>query len=366
MTKNNNKILWWKCDVNLKDYYNTKKAYIRSWPNEGVYAKKFEKKITSLLKVRYAITCSNGTSAIYLAVKSLGIGPGDEVLVPNITFPATANAVLMTGARVVLVDINSHEPSLNIEDLNKKITTRTKAVIVVHISGRSANIDEIVKFTKKNKIFLIEDAAEGLFSKHKNLFLGSFGDFGCYSLSPNKIITSGQGGIVIMKKKKYFKKIKMLKEQGRSGNITGGDDRHYSFGFNFKYTDIQALVSLSQLKQVNKRIKQLKKNYIIYKKYLINNNNFKLLKFNKENVPLWIDCYALNRNKLIDYLRMHKIATRNYWFPLNTQRPYYKSFKTFPNSRFFNKKLFWLPSNFNITVQQIKKVCQLVNNFYKN
>lgn len=361
-----NKILWWKCGINLKDYYNTKKAYIRNWPNEGVYAKKLEKKIASLLKVKYAVTCSNGTSAIYLALKSLGIGQGDEVLLPNITFPATANAVLMTGAKIVLVDINSHEPSLSLKDLNKKITKKTKALIVVHISGRSANIEEIVKFTKKKKIFLIEDAAEALFSKHENFFLGSFGDFGCYSLSPNKIITSGQGGIVIIKKKKYFKKIKMLKEQGRFGNITGGDDKHYSFGFNFKYTDIQALVALSQLELIDTRVKKLKKNYLIYKKYLINNKNFRLLKFNKENVPLWIDCYASNRNKLTNYLRTHRISTRNYWLPLNTQKPYRKSFKTFPNSRLLNKKLFWLPSNFYLTIKEIKKVCQLVNNFYKN
>lgn len=361
----NNKILWWKCDVNLKDYYNTKNAYIRSWPNEGIYAKKFEKRIANLLNVSYVVACSNGTSAIYLALKSIGIGPGDEVLIPNITFPATANAVLMTGAKLVLVDVNVKEPSLNLDDLNKKITKKTRALIVVHISGRSANIEEIVKFTKKNKIFLIEDAAEAFFSKHKNLFLGTLGDFGCYSLSPNKIITSGQGGVVITKNKKYFKKIKMLKEQGRFGNITGGDDKHYSFGFNFKYTDIQALVALSQLRQINKRIRKLKKNYIIYKKYLINNKNLRLLKFNKENVPLWIDCYAFNRNKLIDYLKINKIFTRNYWFPLNTQEPYRKSFKTLPNSKFLNEKLFWLPSNFYMKAQEIKKVCQLINNFYK-
>ena len=182
----------------------------KNFPNEGEFTKNFEKKISSLLKTKYAITSTSGTSAIFLALKAINVMPEDEILVPNITFPATANAVKLTGAKVVLVDVNKKDLLISIDDL-KKITRKTKAIIPVHISGRGGNILELIKFAKSKKIKVIEDAAEAFTSKKGSRFLGTFGDAGCFSFAPNKIITTGQGGIIVTKNKKILKILKNLK-----------------------------------------------------------------------------------------------------------------------------------------------------------
>ena len=178
--------------------------------------------------------------------------PEDEVLVPNITFPATANAVKLTGAKVVLVDVNKNDLLINIDDL-KKITRKTKAIIPVHVSGRGGNILELIKFAKSKRIKVIEDAAEALTSKSGSRFLGTFGDAGCFSFAPNKIITTGQGGIIVTKDKKIFDSLKKLKDQGRVGMTTGGEDKYSTIGYNFKFTNLQGALGLSQLSNLKKK-----------------------------------------------------------------------------------------------------------------
>ena len=191
-------------------------ALDKNFPGEGDLVKKFEKKIQKLVKKKYVISCSNGTSAIYLALKSLGVKKGDEVLIPNITFQATANAVKITGAKPVLVDVLYSNLLMDPIDLKKKINSRSKVIIPVHVSGRGSNINKILKIAKDNKLKLVEDAAEAFMSKYNNKFLGTFGDVGCYSFAPNKIITTGQGGAVVTSDPKIFKILSKLKDQGRN------------------------------------------------------------------------------------------------------------------------------------------------------
>ena len=179
----------------------------KNFPNENVLTKKLENILKKLLKVRYVILTTSGTSAIYLALKANNIGRGDEVIIPNITFPATANAVHMTGAKVVLADVCQENLLLDVDLIKTKFSKKTKAIIPVHISGRGNNIVNLKKFADKKKVTIIEDAAEALGSKYKNKSLGTFGACGCFSLAPNKIITTGQGGIVVTNDKKLYKKI---------------------------------------------------------------------------------------------------------------------------------------------------------------
>jgi perosamine synthetase len=185
-------------------------------PNEGYLTKIFEKKISKIINVKHVIATTSGTISLFLALKSLDVKDKDEVLIPNITFAATANAVTLTGAKPVLVDVNKDNILIDINQLKKKISKKTKAIIAVHVSGRGSNIEELKKISKKYKIKLIEDAAEAFISKSHKKYLGTFGDLGCFSFSPPKIITTGQGGVIVTNNTKLFKKILRIKESRKS------------------------------------------------------------------------------------------------------------------------------------------------------
>ena len=340
-------------------------ALDKNFPGEGDLVKKFEKKIQKLVKKKYVISCSNGTSAIYLALKSLGVKKGDEVLIPNITFQATANAVKITGAKPVLVDVLYSNLLMDPIDLKKKINSRSKVIIPVHVSGRGSNINKILKIAKDNKLKLVEDAAEAFMSKYNNKFLGTFGDVGCYSFAPNKIITTGQGGAVVTSDPKIFKILSKLKDQGRNKKKSSTEHQYDIDGFNFKFTNLQAALGLSQLTTLKKRILILKNNYTFYKKNL--DNNIKIFEFNlkKGELPLWTDIICHKRIELKKFLEKKKIMCRYFWMPLNLTKPYRISFKSLKNSKKLQNKLIWLPSNLSLTKKELKHICKNINYFFK-
>ena len=201
-------------------------------------------------------------------------------------------------------------------------------------------------------------------SKNNGKFLGSFGVCGCFSLAPNKIITTGQGGLVVTNYKNIYKKIKQLKDQGRSG--TSHTINNYSFrGYNFKFTDLQAGLGLSQLKEFHNRSSKLKKIYKNYEKLIKENDKLKLIGFNIKigELPLWIDLYCSKADKLFNYLKRKGINCRYFWTPINQMSVYKMSSKNFSNSNFLKNKLIWLPSPFNLKIKEQMKVCSLINNF---
>jgi len=342
-----------------------KSVLIKNSPNEGNLTRKLEDKISKMLNIKYVIATTSGTVAIFLALKALKIKKGDEVLVPNITFAATINAVNLTGAKPVLIDVNEENLLLDDKKIKKRINKKTKAIIAVHISGRGSNIYKLKRIAKKYNLNLIEDAAEAFGSKIKKKFLGTVGDVGCFSFSPPKIITTGQGGAVVTNKFKLFKEILQLKNQGRVGITNGGEDKYKSVGYNFKFTNLQSALGLSQLKNMNTRKKKLIENYLFYKKNLITNSKFKIFNFdlNKGEIPLWTDVYSSNRNKLYKYLLNCGVECRLYWHPINYIEPYKKSFQVLEISKKLNQKLMWLPSSLNIKKSELSKICKLINDF---
>jgi len=344
------------------------KVLISNFPNEGKFTKILEEKISRLLKVKYVVATTSGTASIFLALKAMGIKRDDEVIVPNLTFPATANAVMLAGAKPILVDVDIKSLLIDEKSLVKKINKKTKAIIPVHISGRGSNIKNILKIAKVKKLFVIEDAAEAFMSKINKKYLGTFGDAGCFSFAPNKIITSGQGGIVVTNNKSIYKNLCQLKDQGRVGLTTGGEDAYYSIGYNFKFTNLQAVLSLDQLRTINRRIAILKSHYRFYKKNLIQNKKFKLINFDlkKGELPLWTDVYSLKRNKLFKYLKKKGINCRYYWYPLNICKPYKKSFLGLNNSKKLSGKLMWLPSSLKLKKKDLVKVCFYIIKFNLN
>jgi perosamine synthetase len=361
------KINFWETDINLKDYRQQKKIFSDNFPNEGKFTNILEKKISKLLKIKHCIAVANGTSALYIALKIINIKKDDEVIIPNMTFPATANAVRMTEGKVVLVDLDIKTLNIDIKDLEKKITKKTKAIIPVHVSGRPCNLGQILNIAKKRKIKIIEDAAEAFLSSYKNKFLGTLGDIGCFSLSPNKIFTSGQGGLIVTNNEKYNKLIRLFKNQGRFGLPTGGDDNYICLGGNFKLSNISSGLALSELEKVNSRSKRLIKNYKLYNKLLKNIKEIKVIKFNLKygELPLWVDIICDRRDELFNYLKNKNIICRKFWNPLSSNNLYsQQKHNTFKNTLIMQNKLMWLPSSFLLKDRDIIDVVRNIEKFY--
>lgn len=215
--------------------------------SHGEYIARFEEKLQGYLKTKNITTVSNGTVALHLALVALGIGVGDEVIVPSSSFIATLNAVLYTGATPVFVDIEEGTWGMDSSQIEDVITENTKAVIVVHLYGRSCNVSQIKNITQKYGIFLIEDNAEAFGGTLDDEMLGTIGDFGTFSFFGNKIITTGEGGAIFAKDDEMFKKIIEYKNHGMSPEKKY---YHKNIGYNYRMTNMQAAIGLAQIEQI--------------------------------------------------------------------------------------------------------------------
>lgn len=360
------KISWWEPTIGNREQKLISSVLRSNFPNEGNLTTEFEQKIQKLLNVKYAIAVTSGTASIFLSLKALGIGYGDEVIVPDLTFIATANAVVMAGAKPILVDINPKTLTIDTERIKMAITSKTKAIIPVHVSGRAANMKEIMRTSREKNIAVIEDAAEGFMSRYDGKYLGTIGHTGCFSLSPAKVITTGQGGIIVTNDRKLALKLKEFKDQGRPKRGTGGDDIHYGIGFNFKFTDLQAALGIGQLDYLNKRLSRIKRTYQIYKENLKDIQEIQILDFDIKSgeVPQWIDALCERRDKLDKYLEKNGMYCRRFWHPIHKQKPYRLDDKKFPNTTTLSPHALWLPSSFKVTDEDVRKVCKKIKEFY--
>jgi perosamine synthetase len=343
------------------------KAVLESnYINDGEVTEEFERQIAKLVGAKHGIAVTSGTTAIYLSLVALGVRPGDEVIVPDVTFIATANAAAMAGATVVLVDVEPETLNMSVAALEAAITPRTKAVVPVHVSGRGAKMEEILQVCATREIAVVEDAAEALCSKRNGRNLGTFGRTGCFSFSPNKTITTGQGGVIVTGDDELAQRLRELKDQGRPARGTGGDDAHPTIGFNFKLTNLQAAVGLGQLKALSMRIERIKQTYRIYRDELADVDAIHILPFeiDKGEQPQWIDALAERRNELDAFLAKKGVDCRRFWFPLHTQKPYLRPDFAFPNSTRLSKNAIWLPSAFRMSNEDVVHVCRLIRTFY--
>ncbi|MBI2453295.1 DegT/DnrJ/EryC1/StrS family aminotransferase [Candidatus Peregrinibacteria bacterium] len=216
---------------------------------QGKATRSFEEKFQKLTKTKFAIAVFNATVGLYSALKALDIGPGDEIIVPDLTFIATANAVIMAGARPIFCDIDRKTFNLHPGFIEKFINKNTKAIMPVHLYGQPADMDEIMKIAKKHKLFVIEDAAESVGARFRGKYVGTFGDIGVFSFYANKIMTTAEGGLILTNNPLLAKKCLALRNHGR---IATGTFIHPYIGFNFKFTDLQAAIGLAQFKKLPK------------------------------------------------------------------------------------------------------------------
>lgn len=334
--------------------------------NDGDVTLAFERELAGLLNVKHVVAVTSGTTAIFLALVAAGVQPGDEVIVPDLTFIATANAVTLAGATPMLVDIDPATLLLDPRAFQSSITPRTRAVVPVHVSGRGAAMAEIRAVAARHGVAVVEDAAEAFLSRQGSRCLGTLGVAGCFSFSPNKTITTGQGGAVATDDDSVAARLRGLKDQGRSVKGTGGDDEHPAIGFNFKFTNLQAAVGLAQLTELPQRLERQRQIYETYARELAGCDGITLPGFrvSEGELPLWTDAVAERRDDLDRYLGERGMMCRRFWYPIHTQAPYRRPDASFPSATRVSPHALWLPSAFTLTDDDVTRVSRAIRDFY--
>ena len=333
----------------------------REYVNDGPLTREFERKVAAFVGTRHAVAVTSGTAAIALALMAAGIGPGDEVLVPDLTFIATANAVRLAGADVKLVDVEPVRFGVDPDAVRAAIGSRTRALVTVDVNGRGADYTRLEAICRERDLVLICDAAEGLGSRFVGRMLGSFGVAGCFSFSANKTITAGQGGMIVTDSDALHDRLRELKDQGRRKGGTGGDDMHPVLGFNFKFTDLQAAVALAQFEEIEPRLAQAVRRDEAYRERLSNQPGLRLAPTSEPGeVRQWTDVLIEGRGKIVAALEAEQIASRNFWFPLHRQEPYRNADDTFSNSIAVSDRGLWLPSRLDMGEGAIDRICNVI------
>jgi perosamine synthetase len=360
-------IPWWRPETGHEERELVLRVLDSNYLNDGDVTSEFERRMAAAVGARYAVAVTSGTAAIFLSLAAVGVHHGDEVVVPDVTFIATANAATLAGATPVLVDVDPETLTMDPGAFANAITPRTRAVVPVHVSGRASAMDRIVDIANARGIVVVEDAAEALGSRHRGRCLGTFGRAGCFSFSPNKTITTGQGGLIVTDDEAMLLRLRELKDQGRPVRGTGGNDIHASIGFNFKLTNLQAAVGLAQLARLEARLGRLAGIYREYRRGLAGIDQVRLLPFDigHGEAPQWIDMLAEDRDRLVEHLARADIQSRPFWFPLHTQAPYRRPDGGFPNAMRVAPRAVWLPSALSLSDDDVRTVCQRIRQFYK-
>ncbi|PIS30325.1 aminotransferase DegT [Candidatus Saganbacteria bacterium CG08_land_8_20_14_0_20_45_16] len=331
--------------------------------SQGKYVYKFEKKYAKYCGTKYASSVANGTVALHLALKVLGIGNGDEVIIPALAYIAVANAVVYTGAKPVLVDSQDSTWCIDPDKIEEKINKNTKAIIPVHIYGHAADMDPILALAKKHELFVIEDAAEAHGAEYKGKKVGSLGDIGVFSFYGNKIITTGEGGMLTTNNQDYYERAQFLKSQAMSKT-----ERyvHPEIGFNYRLTNIQSAIGLAQLEQLDLFIEKKRR---IAKKY-----NQLLAGIKGISLPpeadwcksiFWMYSilvdkeYRMDRDTLMGQLFDKGVETRPFFPCVHNQPPHRQSLDA-PVAEGLSVRGINLPTSVSLKDDEIEYICSVI------
>ncbi|MCW4003666.1 MAG: DegT/DnrJ/EryC1/StrS family aminotransferase [Candidatus Bathyarchaeota archaeon] len=338
------------------------------WLTEFKETRNFEKMVADYVGSKYGIAVNNGTISLTVAALGLGIGRGDEVIVPDFTMIASANSLLLAGAKPIFVDISREDLCLDLDLVEDAISSRTKAIMFVSMNGRYTDMTRLKSIAENHNLFLIEDAAQSLGCKCAGKHLGTFGQVGSFSFSTPKIITTGQGGMLVTDDEKLYRLMSMIKDFGRSdiGNLSRQVDFHEIIGFNFKFTDLQAVIGIEQMKKLSWRVERKKAIFKIYHDLLESIPQIDFIPTNlKDTSPWFIDIIVeRGRDELASFLKNQGIGTRYFYPAIHTQPPYSYVKKNFPVSDWASRSGLWLPSSAFLTDDDVHYVCDHVRKYF--
>ena len=334
------------------------------WLVEGSKTEQFEHRFARMVGCRHAVAVNNATVALYLVLKALGLGDGDEVILPDFTFIATVNAVVWTGAKPVLVDIQEQTLCLDPEQVQEHLTPRTRAIIPVHLYGQSADMEALRSIVDGRDISIIEDASESIGCRFQERHVGVWGRAGCFSFYGNKTITTGQGGMITTDDEEIARMCFILKNQGRE---TRGTFIHHHFGYNFSFTDLQAAIGLAQMGKLNEILRRKLK---VHRRYRDALDDVGAICFPRgdprcQTVPWFTNILVDDPEALGEHLAKGDIGTRRLFYPLHLQPCYRGWFEDrYPVSVRMYQKGLSLPSAATLKENEIEMVCERIRSFY--
>ncbi len=329
----------------------------------GSFIDRFERSFAELSEVPHAVSCSNGTVALHLALLGLEIGPGDEVLVPSLTYVATANSVRYCGAEPVFVDSDRRTWNLDPEDLRQKITPRTKAIVAVHLYGKPAPMEEIGAIAREHGLKVVEDAAEAIGATYRGRPMGSFSDVAAFSFFGNKVITCGEGGMVTTADADLGRKIRQLKGQGQDF------ERRYWFpvvGYNYRMTNVQAAIGLAQLEQLTAFLAARDQIAAWYHEELAGRRGLTLAAADPaERAVCWLYSLVLEeldeagRDGVMAAMRRAGVDSRPFFYPCHTLPPYQSErLAACPEAEWLGARGLSLPTWVGMTREHVRRVVE--------
>ena len=339
--------------------------YMKSggWCTEFKKTRQFEQMICDYTGAKHCWITSNGTVSLSIALMAVGVGIGDEVICPDYTMAATPNSAELIGAKAVFADIDRRTLCMDFEAMKVAVTPKTKAVMLVSINGRDPEeMERFAAFCRERGIHLIEDTAQSLGSFYHGTHQGRFGEIGSFSFSAPKIITTGQGGALITDDDELADRIKKIRDFGRD---QGGSDHYLVKGWNFKFTDLQAVLGIEQMKKLPERVERKKAMGRLYDSLLEGVPGVELIPTNYADTSPWFfDILCERRAELQLFLKKKGVGTRPFYPPLHSEPAYGYDELSFPVAEEIGAKGLWLPSSIFLTDEQIRYVCESVREFY--
>lgn len=355
--------MWWRTSFGDEELQQLANSLAHEHVSQGPITAEFEAKFANALGVPYAVATTSGSVALLMSLMALGVGQNDEVIVPNRTFVATAHAAVMVGATVVLVDVESDAPNIDIEQVKKRITPRTKAIMPVHLNGRASDMDGLNQIADEHGLYVIEDACQALFSRDSSGYLGTRSHVGCFSLGITKLISTGQGGVVVTRDEKIFERLILVRNHGVPDTFAG---TYQQSGFNFKFTDLMASIGIVQLDRVADRITHVNR---VYERYVSGINqletpNLKLIPVDTAagEISLYIEILCSEREALMEFLDARGIQTRPFHPDLHLS-PHLGNTGEFPQSKPFGEKGLFLPCGPDQPLENIDRVIEALGEF---
>lgn len=369
-----------KQSISATDIREIIKTLRSPWLTQGPKIKEFEDAVCKYVGAKYAVAVSSGTAALHLAAISLELNAEDEVITSPITFIASANCVLYAGAKPGFADINESTACIAPDEIKKKITKRTKAIIPVHFTGQSCDMTEIQNIARKHNLFVIEDAAHAIGSEYKGEKVGSckYSDMTVFSFHPVKTITTAEGGMITTNNRTLYEKLLMLRSHGvtKDEKLLSKNDGHWYYemqllGFNYRLTDIQASLGISQLRRLDRFIARRRQLVAMYREEFDRDSRFAMLQekaYSKAAFhlcPLLIDFSSIRLTKkaLFEKLRQKGLNLQVHYIPVHLQ-PYYKRFGfkegDFPNAEAYYKKTISLPLYYGLKNSDVKTIVNII------
>lgn len=361
--------------IGREEFLAMEECFNIGWITEGPKAEEFVQRLQEMLGVKHAVLAPNGTLALYLALRAAQVGPGQEVIVPDFTFIAAANAVEMTGATPVFVDVTPGTLQIDVSKCERLLTPRTVAVMPVPIFGAAPRYNELIPFAQQHGLIVIEDACEALGVTYMDKCVGSFGDAGCFSFFADKTLTTGEGGLVVTNSDELYRRLVFLRNQGR---LHRGSFVHPEIGYNFRMTDFQCAIGLAQLKKLPEIIERKRGISADYAARLGSVPEVRLTEVEPGSsyIPFRVTILAERKNELMASLERAGVQPRSFFYPLHKQ-PCYQHLKSyahptlaltdeqFPVATDAYERGICLPTFAGMAPEQVAYVCDAIEAFYE-